>query len=387
MNFINNHDKFRFVSIANPLNQQTDLVEDAVEWLRPKLPPHWNVERAARELRTSRGEPETVDSLILLGGPNVGSATLVVESRDSLSPRDARTLLPRLAQLVRSISGNTPLLVVAPWLSERSRGALAEEGINYLDLTGNALVRLDHPALFLHSTGAARNPQPRERGQAQATGTKAARLLRLLIDVSPPYGVRQLAAATGLTAGYVSQILSTLDREALVDRDRRGIIEGVDTIGLLRRWARSYDVFSSNRAQAFVAPRGFEDLLERFAEGVEQRVALTGSQAASRLAPVTAPAVVMAYCDDTGALAEQLRLLPSDEGSNVFLLTPYDECVWQRMEVVSGLRFVATSQVAVDCLTGNGRMPAEGEALLDWMQQDEARWRLPSLDAVREAGD
>ncbi|HEX5762894.1 MAG TPA: helix-turn-helix domain-containing protein [Solirubrobacterales bacterium] len=373
------------MATANATYPQTDLVESAIGWFRTRLPATWSVERTVRELPTSRGETETVDSLIAVGAPHAGSATLAVESRSAFSPRDARALMPRLARVVRGISGNTPLLVVAPWLSERSRETLAEEGVNYLDLTGNALVRLDHPALFLQSTGAARNPEPGSRGQAKATGTKAARLLRLLIDVRPPYGVRQLAAASGLTAGYVSQILSTLDREALIDRSSRGIVEDVDPFGLLRRWTRNYDVFSSNRAEAFIAPLGFEDLLERLADGVGQRVALTGSRAAARLAPVTAPATVMSYCDAPGALAEQLDLLPSEEGSNVFLLAPYDDCVWQRTATVAGLRFVAPSQVAADCLTGNGRMPVEGEALLEWMRQDEARWRFPDLEAAREA--
>ena len=31
--------------------------------------------------------------------------------------------------------------------------------------------------------------------------------------------------------------------------------------------------------------------------------------------------------------------------------------------------FAAVCQVAIDCLTGFGRMPQEGEALLDWMRK------------------
>ena len=35
----------------------------------------------------------------------------------------------------------------------------------------------------------------------------------------------------------------------------------------------------------------------------------------------------------------------------------------------------APSQVAVDLLTGPGRNPAEGQALLDWMENHECTWR------------
>ncbi len=39
------------------------------------------------------------------------------------------------------------------------------------------------------------------------------------------------------------------------------------------------------------------------------------------------------------------------------------------------MTYAALSQVAVDLLTGPGRNPAEGQALLDWMETDERTWR------------
>jgi len=46
--------------------------------------------------------------------------------------------------------------------------------------------------------------------------------------------------------------------------------------------------------------------------------------------------------------------------------------------------YVADSQVAADCLTGTGRMPAEGQALLEWMLANESRWRIDNLDKARQ---
>lgn len=40
---------------------------------------------------------------------------------------------------------------------------------------------------------------------------------------------------------------------------------------------------------------------------------------------------------------------------------------------VEGVNSVSVAQLATDCLTG--RMPAEGEALMEWMAADEDRWR------------
>jgi DNA-binding transcriptional ArsR family regulator len=212
--------------------------------------------------------------------------------------------------------------------------------------------------------------------------------MRLIADVRPPYTVSQLAEATGLAPGYVSQLLDSLYREALIERAPRGPVESVNVSALLKRWAQSYDVLKSNRSYTYVAPMGFEDLLERFVEeDLADRLVLTGSIAASRLAPVAASAIVMAYCDNPSGIAQRLGLLPADEGANVILLEPFDSTVWDRTKKIeNGLRFAAPSQIVVDCLAGAGRMPAEGEALLNWMQSNESKWRLPSLDALaREA--
>lgn len=106
-----------------------------------------------------------------------------------------------------------------------------------------------------------------------------------------------------------------------------------------------------------------------------------------RWAPVAAPALLVVYCEDAQATAAELDLLPVQEGANVVLLRAFDPVAWERSRIVDDVACCAPSQVAVDCLTGNGRMPAEGQELLRWMAQDESRWRAPSLQqAAAEPG-
>ena len=69
------------------------------------------------------------------------------------------------------------------------------------------------------------------------------------------------------------------------------------------------------------------------------------------------------------------------------LLSPFDPIVWERTQEQEGIRYVAASQAAVDCLTGTGRMPAEGEALVAWMVDSEHSWRASRFDeATGERG-
>lgn len=371
---------------ANMAVAEKELVNRAIEWLREALPSTWTVKQSNRTLAGGNlTEPQAItDGVIDLVAPNNMSATLLVGAKTSVSPRDVdRMFADRLPRLLRAFSYNTPVLVVSEWLSGRTRELLEEQGINYLDLTGNARISLDNPTVFIRSAGATQAPKLVARGQVRLRGPKAARIVRLLIDVRPPYGVRDVAAVSGVAISYISRLLDSLDSDAVIERSTRGRVESVDVPRLLGRWAQAYDVFTTNEATTFLAPQGAKAALERMRTAASMgRLAITGSFAAVRLAPVAAPALLVAYTDDVDAVSRALDLLPADEGSNVALLRPYDPVVWDRTTTDDGLTYVAPSQAAVDSLSGNGRMPAEGEALINWMTEDESLWRLPSLADV-----
>jgi hypothetical protein len=71
-----------------------------------------------------------------------------------------------------------------------------------------------------------------------------------------------------------------------------------------------------------------------------------------------------------------LNLLPAEQGADVHLVRPADEGVFARFSTSDRIRWVAPSQVVLDCLGGTGRMPQEGEAVLEWMTENEEAWRI-----------
>ncbi len=354
--------------------------------LREMLPRSWKVDRSVEaEGGVGAHESGTNGAIELRDARGVG-VIVAVQAKRSFEPRQVATLSAGLSGVIRSLAGYIPVLVVAPWIGPRAQVLLAQADVNYLDLTGNVLLKLDNPALYVRTVGAARNPQPPPRGRATLRGAKAGRLIRLLLDVRPPYAVGELAHTTELAPGYVSRLLDALDREALIERSRRGRVESVEAAGLLRRWAGSYDVFKANAASTFLAPRGAAETLARIADlAASDAVAVTGSFAAVRLAPVAAPALLLAYSKNVDDLVRTLGLLPADEGADIAFLRAFDPVVWERTSAEGGVGYVAPSQVAVDCLTGTGRMPAEGEALLAWMAANEDAWRIGSLARLGSA--
>lgn len=374
---------------ANLSSEQRTLIEQAISWLQANLPETWKAEGtsqtipSASQLRT----PKIVDALITITPPQQGGGVnLLVEVKTTFAPRDAERLFSGMARQLRDLTPSYPILVVTPWLSERAQEVLIKEDINFLDLTGNVRIALNYPALFITHRGASRNPTPSPRAPARLKGPKAGRLARLLIDITPPYGVNQIAEVTGLTQGYISRLLTSLDDDAIIERTRRGRVISVDIPQILRRWTQTYDVFKSNQVSSFVAPQGPEDILSRLPSLSPESpsFAVTGSFSAVRFAPVAAPSLLVLYCSDPLVLAKALRLLPADRGSNVALLRPYDAVAWERTTKEMGINYVAVAQTAADCLTGNGRMPAEGEALTSWMEANPSSWRLPSISDNRD---
>jgi hypothetical protein len=372
---------------ANLPSEEKTLIEQAVSWFRTNLPANWKVDATSQTMASQdpTRPPRVVDALITIAAPQGGGTSILVEAKSTFTPRDAERFLSGMASQLRILNPNYPILVVAPWLSERAQEVLTAQDINYLDLTGNVRIALNYPPVFITYKGASRNPAPLPRPAARLKGPKAGRLVRLLMDVAPPYGVSQIAETTGLAPGYVSRLLESLDEDALIGRARRGQVVSVDIPPLLRRWTQTYDVFKSNETSSFVAPQGPEELLSRLGSlpSDSPPVAVTGSFSAVRFAPVAAPSLLVLYCSEPSVIAKALGLLPADRGSNVALLRPFDPVVWERTTEVSGATYAAVSQTAADCLTGNGRMPAEGEALIAWMEDNLSHWRLPYLSTLR----
>lgn len=294
-----------------------------------------------------------------------------------MGPRTApylRYVLERLRR-VRDEMPDAALLAVAPYFSPRIRAELARNGIGYADATGNFRLTLDQPALFIEASGADRDPWPNDQPLKSLRGAAAGRAVRAFCDFAPPYGIRELAGRADVPAPTLSRVAELLEREGILERERpRGQIISLDWQAALRRWTQDYSFTRSNNTSTWLEPRGlpaFEDKLRTLGHGS----VITGSLAASVIAPIAAPRLAAVYIKNAKATATQFGLRPAESGANVLLAEPFDAVAFVRGFEQEGLSYAAYSQVAVDLLTGPGRWPAEGEAVLEWMQANESVWR------------
>ena len=303
--------------------------------------------------------------------PDGRSCQLSLLRRNDLNPRT-------VAQLLAVNGGDVarlPDIIAAKYLSREVRRRLAEAGIGFVDSTGNIRISLAEPGLFIEAAGADQDPDPRRRPSRSLAGPKAGCIVRALCSRSQPWGVRELASVTGTNAGYVSRLLNFLDREALVERETRGSARVPDWQRLVRRWADSAPLESRGPLERCIAPRGIPSVLEKLAKA-KLSYAVSGSFAASRIAPVIPPRVLLLYIEDAATAHRALDLRPTDVGSNVLLIEPKDARLIQ--EATPGDQDVCwapLTQVAADLLTSPDRGPAEADALIDWMGRNEEIWR------------
>lgn len=192
----------------------------------------------------------------------------------------------------------------------------------------------------------------------------------------------ELANAIDSDPGYVSRLLSVLADELLIRRTPRKPIERVEWEATLRQLASNYSLLDSNETTAWVASAGPEQFIADLANNTAGAWAVTGSFAASSLVSVTVPRMAVVYVDDAEAVADLTHVREVRTGGNVILVRPYHRIVFERTRTAEITVYASPAQTAVDCLTGPGRMPAEGEALLEWMRRKAPQWQAPSLAAL-----
>ncbi len=333
------------------------LVREAARTLSNRLPPGWR-EKILASKPTAQDRP---DGTLEITSPDGTTARMVFEAKSRVFPRDVAELKNRLE---RYSSG--PYLVVAPFLGPSTRRRLQEENLNYVDTTGNVRLVVARPGVYVETAGADTDPFPSELPGRSLRGPKAGRIVRALCDFPAPFSISDLAVKAGVNVGYASRVVDWLAREALLTRAPRGPVQTVNQPQMIRRWAEDYSVLKSNDARSFLDPRGLENLLESLRKS-RFKYAVTSSLAAARIAPIAPSRLAMVYVDDPERAAASLKLRPTDAGTNVMLLGPFDSVVFDRTWKEDSITFVAPSQAAVDLLTSPGRAPSEGEAVLEWM--------------------
>ena len=318
------------------------------------LPPGW-----AMALRSSDGsEGARSDAYVDLTAPSGERTTACVEFKARAEPAEVVRLVPWLQRCGTAV-------LVAPVIGARARQILAGAGISWIEPDGDCRIVLG--SLFVERLG--RRPARRE---ADAPGTRhvadlfsgaALRIVRrLLIEPDRSWTLADMAAATGLTPGFVSRTFKTLARDAYVDR-ARAATRVTDRDALLAAWASA--TAPGDAVLERVATVGGPDAILRAIRDLDgpPRYAITAEGAADRLAPFARFARMELYVTDPAGWDEALQLTPVARGGNVILIRPTDAGVFDGAFEREGVTLASRPQVYVD-LVRRGGAAAEAAAFL-----------------------
>ncbi len=359
-----------------PPEREADVLRQSLRSLADRLPSTWKLVDVTTEVPADdRGARP--DAVVELRAPEGATTVLAIEVKRTIAARDVDAQLDRLRRTIATLrlSGATPTLV-GRYLPATTRERISAADASYLDATGNIRLQSERTPVFVAMTGAPRDPwRGPGRPRAGLRGAPAARVVRALADYRPPVSVPELANRSGASTGATYRVVDFLDEHALLDRQKRGPITAVRWRPMIERWSKDYGFDRADVVRGYLAPRGVDRTIELLRRSTRVMYVVTGSVAAQFDAPFAPARLLTAYVEDPDEAAEAFGLRLTDSGANVVLAANTDDFAFERARDLDGLRVAAVSQVAVDLMTGPGRGPAEAEALLDWMEENEDAWR------------
>ena len=286
-------------------------------------------------------------------------------------PKQAREAAFQLQRSVKQRENSQIYpIFMAPFISEEAAGVCAEEGIGYLDLSGNGHLAFD--GVYLEIRGRP-NQFKSNRLLKSLYSPKAERILRVMLgDSIRPWKVQEIADACDVSVGQVSNV-----RKLLLEREwartSKGGLELLQPEVILETWRSERPQTRDRREEFFTLERigAVEEALAETSDRTKIQAALSGLAAATRLAPMSRYKRTWIYTGDLEALAQALNLKRVDSGSNIVLVEPTDEGVFQGIRIVDGIPVVSPVQVFLDLAVGGGRWEEASEELLNQVIEKE----------------
>ena len=253
-------------------------------------------------------------------------------------------------------------VVAAPYIAPEGQRLCREAGVGYLDLTGNAFLRLD--GVLVDRRTEARPPRARARLR-RLVAPRSSRVLRVFLEQpKAAWTLTRLAEEATVSLRTAHLVVNGLEEKAFVSKARGGI-RLTQPGALLDLWAGEYDLAQHRRRSFYTFARNARELARAIATAAaaqDSRLALTLHSGAALVAPFVRSPDVHAYVvGDLDPLILEIDLRPADTGGSVHLLVPADEGVLYRTQTVDGIPVVCNTQLYLDLINypARGREQAE----------------------------
>lgn len=300
--------------------------------------------------------------------------TLVCEVKHNGQPRYVRNAALQLRYCVsRMTIGAIPVLI-APFLSEKSRAICIDHNVCYLDLHGNVLFQA--PGILIDVTVADR-PVTERRDLKSLFRPKAAHILRVMLrNPKRVWRVAELAEASGASLGHVSNVRKVLLNREWAENPANGVALA-DPDALLDAWRNTYRRPDGDLIKLYTSLHGrtFEETAKDVlsAHSFRNSAAFASFSAARWIAPYGRTGIDYFYADREGAekIADTLRASNVAKGSNVEILVLKDRNILEdTVEPAPGVICTSPVQTYLD-LSISGERGAESA---DYLRRKTLVW-------------
>jgi hypothetical protein len=341
---------------------EANLFKKAEEAVRACLAgiPFLEIQEIAPKEARRGSQPDITAWLTSTSGPRV----LLIEVKNNGEPRFARQAVNQILSY-REAFPKSYGVFVAPYVSPHAAQILKEQGIGYLDLSGNC--RLCFEGVYVEREGRP-NKYAARRDLRSLFSPKATRILRVLLArPRKAWRVAELAQEADVSLGQVSNVKKLLEDRESVRRDKAGVFLAKPE-ELLAEWADHY-TYRDNQIRDYYSMKPVPEIEPALAAACGRcgvKYALTGFSGAARYAPAVRFQRVMVYVDKlTEEIEKEVGLKEVTSGANVSLLIPYDEGVYYASEEFEGIRVVSPIQLYLDLRGYRGRGEEAAESLLE----------------------
>lgn len=326
-----------------------DLLRQAVDAV--------NIERESLSRRPD--QPDMIARVKVQGEEKL----ILVEAKSSAEPRHLRQAIVHLQSLVKRFSASYGI-IMAPSISERGERLCEENGIGYVDLKGNALIKFD--GIFIKTAASRKDIRQPGRPKSLFAPVSTRFLRALLVEPERRWKLKDLAEATHMSLGQAHKVKQELLSQELIETDRKRRLFLKDPSGLLNAWREAYKYENSEVLSLFSLDKipTIEEKVKQYCDAKKAGYALTLFSGASKLAPFVRYSVAAFYfIGDREELKREINLKSVDSGANVLLLSPYDEGVFYGLQEVQGYKIVSTIQLYLDLYSYSGRGHEQAEFL------------------------
>lgn len=314
------------------------------------------------------------------------------EIKTQITPKGIRLISEKLSSVKMLNPENTEVYaLICPFLSPESQKYCQENNINFIDLSGNILLRIPGQLLVQRLGRPNLYKEPQLFRNPFIGGSS--RVLRVLLK-SPKqrWAVTEIETELiqesqkqnkkdtfKLSISSISKTIRSLEEKLLIRRDNLAILIPEPRY-LLSLWAEKYrERYVSIKRSSWTGNNPFALDIELSIKGLKMRFPdldylVTGTAAANLLAPfVDTDRIDIFIQRNQASFIQRSFSNEQSTGPNFFFIFPDDNGVAMYSQEINGLKIVSPIQSYLDCYARGGRDAKQAEYLLN--ERIEKEWQ------------